>query len=147
MKYYKVLYKDTKGKLFSVGRAFGHPDELVLKYTPGKTTTALEGTKLFIFDSYDNAQRFVKAIFPTHLDWTEIWEVEAQPIRSIRGILSIDFYAIASIRRLRERLLAYWQCILRDNGRTLLNTIKAPAGTLVCAAVILKRKVEVDNVH
>lgn len=77
--YYKVLTIEPDAALTSICQiedVVGVGRERALEYKPGQwTVPTLKGSKLFIFDSFDNAKEFAHKMLSTH---AAIWECQVK---------------------------------------------------------------------
>ncbi len=120
-KYYKICRIDYNEKLKSVSI---HGDYSI-EYTPGIwITPKIKGSKIFIFDALEYAYDFDNTI----VGKTQIWEVEAEEVSSIKTMLWSD--------SLNYQLELFW----KDGGKC---GIKGPPfGTAGASRIKLLKLVE-----
>lgn len=112
-----------------------------VEYKPGVLTRpVLKGTKLFVFDTFEYAKRFLDNVMEERGP-TEIWECEAEGVG--RPPDRICQYAIDV-----EDILAIWKWALKHEMTYVMRDIisanayiSPPRGTLVCDELTLVRRV------
>lgn len=116
-----IVYKAVRK--FGIGFFSAINHQCPLYYEVGEWTFPKIG-KIFAFDSFENAKAYCGS-------YREIFEAEASGVEPIATIASLEH---------RKAIKNFWEDRLRDNQMAL-----APNGSVVCAALKLVRKYEVQT--
>lgn len=136
MKVYKVV-SVRNGKKYSFARNGIIPVEYAVEYIPGEwTKPVVEGTKLFVFETLQDAKNFVIMEYLSFKN--EIWECECKdlidPPRYISNCLSFNKFIndFLSFRKKKKKISKF----------TSANATKSvPSGTKLTSSLKLVKKV------
>lgn len=139
---YKVVAVTLSGAL----RSFNTPEpmrqndavnKLALDYTPGKEVKPeIEGSKLFAFDTVDNALRF-RAF---RISAFEVWKAETESAEPLNGV--IWFPATAFFQAEASRAEKLWRNGKLEGCPDSYRELDVPYGTVLCPSLKLTERVE-----
>ncbi len=90
--------------------------------------------RIFVFDSFDNALKFFNIGMASDDPANEIWEVEAHGVE--RQLDIVDPWGEIFVSSFAD----FWQ-----GKQSLVSVTTAPAGTLTCKSLVLKKLVHQGN--
>lgn len=139
--YYKVLTIEPDNRLTSICQiddVVGYDREKALEYLPNQwTRPIIEGSKLFVFDSYLHAIKFAEKMDCTR---SAIWECQVKnPLRmnriaSVRSWYIEEFWYVWMDAKARH-------ANIRNLVSDFAHTFNAPNGTFGASAVKLTKEV------